>query len=113
MTTVAPGDHLHHMIDRQLRSHLAGPMSTNAICQDREEHRRSVALLQHKRCHGITVLIILARHARMRLSIDIQMSARDTYHADFFETTFGSASAGGRFRSKRYINCPKLILSPC
>src|ERR1051325_575095 len=111
--TVTSGDCLHHVIDSQLRSHLTSAVSANAICQDREQYRRPVALIEHERRHSITVLIILARHTGMRLSIDIQVSADNTYHADFFEMIFGSDSAGGWFRSKRYINCPKLILSPC
>src|ERR1044071_2164084 len=113
MAAVTPGNHLHHMIDCQLGSHLASPMSANAICKDCKNYRRSIALIQHKRRHSITVLIILARHTGMRLSIDVEMSARDTYHTDFFEVTLGSGWTGGWFRSKRYISCPKLILSPC
>ena len=62
------------MIDCQFRSDFAGAVPANSIRKHSKQNRDSVFGIEHKRCDGITVFIILARHTRMGLCIDVQVS---------------------------------------
>src|SRR5512145_2549702 len=110
---VTLGNNLHNMIDGKFRCHFSGAMSPNAIGQYSEQDRRFFFLIQEERSDRVTVFVVFASHPCMGLGFDVQMGAHSTYHeAYFLETIFGSASAGGWLRSKRYIKCPKWIRSP-
>src|SRR5687768_10269760 len=102
MPPITLGDFLHHMIDCKFRGHFTTAVSSNAVSKHGKKHGRPIFSTENKRSYSVTVFIVLARHTRVRLSLNVQVSARGAYHeVDFFEVTFGSEAAGGRFRSKR------------
>src|SRR5260221_14624815 len=68
------------MVDRQFSGHFTPAMSADAIGKHRKQHRRFILCIGHEGSHGITVFIVLARHAGVRLSFDVQMSALSTDH---------------------------------
>src|SRR5687767_11754362 len=115
MPSITFRDSLHDVIHCQVSSHLSTTMPADAIGKHREKHRHLIVIIQLERSDSVTVFIVLARHARMRKGFNIQMGTHSADHVQtcFFAMTFGSDSAGGRFRSKRYINWPKWIRSPC
>jgi hypothetical protein len=73
-------DHLHDVVDRQLCGNLSSAVTANTIRQYGKQHREPVVLLEHKGGHGITVFVVLARHAGMGLCFDDQVSALCTDH---------------------------------